>query len=383
MPRTSIRALSALAMLLVLPWPTLTYADADWRFGGDVRVGYLADWNDQRDGSSDSDDRARMRLRFRVASDAAKAWQLNVGVAGSFASDQDGVDFYLRRYRPNRTGVNAGDGTVDVFNLRYRHQASGTTLRLGRFATSFSLPIVPGKSLIRNDASNFNLGWTDGLYLHTQLNEGWGLHLIGQLNSRNGSGNTFRAPLDFGETRFRSSLFAGIEARQPWGPITTRMLSLVWIPDALAKAGLKDNDRDDYVGVSAKLAAAWPLGDSGMRLVAAGELAHAFNTPSRETRGLPGPGSVGGNAWQASLNLFDWQPGHSFGAVYGQVQPGWLVSNDYRENDRLAEVRYLWQARHDTVVELRYRWRREIDPLIDAKRRRQNEDIYVRASYRF
>ena len=371
--------LTVCSLLLALP----ADADVNWRLGGDVRVGYLADWNDQRDGSRDRDDRAQMRLRLRATSDADRAWQLNMGAAGSFASDQDGIDFYLRRERPTRTGVNAGDGTVDVFNLRYRHPDSGTTLRIGRFATSFTLPIVPGKSLIRNDASNFNIGWTDGVYLQTPLNEGWELHLIGQLNSRKGSGNTARSPLDFGETRFRSSLFAGIEARQPWGPVTTRMLSLVYIPDALADAGLNVADRDDYLGISAKLAATWPIQDAGMRLVAAGELAHAFNTPSRETQRLPGDGATGGNAWQASLNLYDWQPGHSIGAVYGRLEPGWLVSNDYRENDQLFEVRYRWQARPDTVVELRYRWRREIERLIDAEQRRQNQDVYLRATYRF
>lgn len=381
MPLPLLRALSTIAV--ILPIATAGHAAADWRTGGDVRVGYVADWNDQRDGSSDSDDRAQMRLRLRAASNADKTWQLNVGVAGSFASDQDGIDFYLRRHRPNQTGVNAGDGTVDVFNLRYRHPDNGTTLQVGRFATSFNLPIVPEKSLIRNDASNFNLGWTDGVYLQTPLNEDWELHLIGQLNSRKGSGNTSRSPLDFGETRFRSSLYAGIEARQPWGPITSRMLSLVYIPDALADAGLNVADRDDYLGVSAKLAASWPVGKTGMRLVAAGEIAQAFNTPSREAQRLPGSGSTGGNAWQASLNLYDWQPGHSIGAVYGRVQPGWLVSNDYRENDQLAEIRYRWQASQIAVVELRYRWRQEIERLIDADQRRQNQDIILRLTYLF
>lgn len=379
----SRRTLSALAIVLLLSAATAGHAATNWQVGGDVRVGYLADWNDQRDGSRDRDDNAQMRLRFRASSDADRDWQLNIGLGGSYATDQDGIDFYLRRHRPNRTGVNAGDGTVDVFNLRYRHADSGTTLRIGRFATSFNLPIVPGKSLIRNDASNFNLGWTDGVYLQTPLNDGWQLHVIGQLNSRKGSGNTARAPLDFGETRFRSSLFAGIEAREAWGPITTRMVSLIYIPDALADAGLDVAERDDYLGLSAKLAATWPVGDTGTRLLAAAEMAQAFNTPSREVQRLPGTGSTGGTAWQASLNLYDWQPGHSLGAVYGRVQPGWLVSNDYRENDRLAEIRYLWQARTDTVLELRYRWRQEIERLVDAERRRQNQDVYLRVTYRF
>jgi len=84
--------------------------------------------------------------------------------------------------------------------------------------------------------------------------------------------------------------------------------------------------------------------------------------------------SAGGNAWQASVNLYDWQSGHSLGAVFGRVQPGWLVSNDYRENDYLAELRYRWQVGPDTVVEVRYRWRREIEKLVDADQRRKHQD---------
>lgn len=368
----------SLALLLASPaWAH------NWQASGDLRLGYLTDRTEQRDGSTDSNDNLQMRLRLRAASDADRVWQMTIGVAGRYASNQDGVDFYLRRHRPNRTGVNAGDSTVDVFNLRYRHPDNGTTLRIGRFATSFTLPIVPGKSLIRNDASNFNLGWTDGVYLQTPIGEDWQFHLIGQLNSRRGSGNTARAPVDFGEARFRSSVFAGIKARQPWGPVTTRMLSVIYIPDALADAGVDNPSRDDYLGVSAKLAATWPIGEQGMHWVAAGEVAQAINTPSREVQRLPGDGSAGGNAWQASLNLYDWQPGHSIGAVFGRVQAGWLVSNDYRENDHLAEIRYRWQARPDTVVELRYRWRQEIERLIDADQRRESQDIYLRVTSRF
>ncbi len=383
MLRFPLPSFATLTMLLFVAQASTLHANTDWQLGGDVRVGYLANWNEQRDGSRTDDDKTRIRLRFRAASPSDKAWQLNTGVGGTFASDQDGFGFYVRRHRPNPTGVNAGDGTIDVFNLRYLQADTGTKVRIGRFATSFNLPIVPGKSLIRNDASNFGLGWTDGIYAETPVGQHWQLHLVGQLNSRKGTGNTARRPLEFGETRFRSSVFAGIEARQPWGPVTTRMLSLVYIPDALADSGLDSPSRTDYLGVSAKLAATWPIQNAGMRLVAAGELAHAFNTPSRETQLLTGDGSTGGNAWQASLNLLDWQPGHSIGAVYGRVEPGWLVSNDYRENDQLFEVRYLWRARPDTAVELRYRWRRELERLVDAEQRRRDQDIYLRATYRF
>lgn len=352
-------------------------------FSGDLRVAYLASWQENRDGETSDADQFRARLRLRAASDLGGGWQFSTRLAGSYASDQDGFNTYLRRYRPTGTGVEAGDTTLDELHLAYLHPEQGWRLVLGRFTTSFNLPVVAGKSLDRNDASSFNIGWTDGAYLQLPLGERWRAHLIGQANSRQGTGNTIRGPIDFSRSNSRASGFAAIEAVQNPGPLIMRMLSLSWMPDSLATEGLAASSRKDYLTLTAKIAAAWPLGDAGMRLVAAGEFGHALNRPQRQIIGLTGTDEVSGNAWQASLNLFDIHPGHSLGLVYGRLQGGWLISNDFRNNDELAEIRYLWRPATPLAIELRYRWRRELELPIEARQPRRDQDVYLRATLRF
>ena len=383
---TAVDAAVALAVLTIslLTVSAAQASDASGlKLSGDLRMGYLASWRDNRDGSESETDNFRARLRVRAAADLGNGWQFSTRFAGSYASDQDDFDFYLRRYRPNGTGVNPGDTTLDELHLGYQHPEQGWRLRLGRFSTAFNLPIVPGKSLDRNDASNFGIGWTDGVYLQLPIGENWRGHLIAQANHRRGTGNTIRGPLGFSESTSRISGFAALEATRHPGPFIMRMLSLTWMPDSLAEQGLSQAARKDYLTVAAKAAAAWPLGDAGMRLLAAGEIGHAFKRPERQVIGLSGQQQVGGNAWQASLNLMDIHPGHNLGAVYGRLQGGWLISNDYRNNDELAEIRYQWRPNPDLSMEVRYRWRRELELPAGLERPRRDRDVYARVTLRF
>jgi hypothetical protein len=371
------------AAMLLATCPASATEPSALSLSGDLRLGYLASWRDNRDGSDSNTDNFRARLRVRAAAGLSANWRFSARVAGSYASDQDDFDFYLRRYRPTPTGVNSGDTTIDELYLAYTHPDHGWQLRLGRFNTAFNLPVVPGKSLDRNDASNFGIGWTDGLHLQLPLGERWRAHLVAQSNSRQGTGNTIRGPISFSQGNTRLSSYAAIEATQHPGPFIMRMLSLTWMPDSLADQGLGDSSREDYLAVAAKMAAAWPLGESGLRLVAAGEIGHAINRPERRVIGLSGENAVSGNGWQASLNLMDIRPGHSVGAVYGRLQGGWLISNDYRNNDELAEVRYQWRLSRELSIEIRYRWRRELELPDGADRPRRDRDVYARATVRF
>ncbi len=256
-------------------------------------------------------------------------------------------------------------------------------MRAGRFHTSFKIPAVPDKSLDRNDASNFNLGWTDGVHLTVPVHEHWRAHLVGQFNSRQGNGNTTRPPLDFSDTGSRASVFAALEASENPGPVIQRMLALTWMPDSLATEGVASEQRSDYITVTVKTAAAWPLGHTGTRLIAAGEVGHAINRPNRTTVGLTGDHEVSGNGFQAGLSLYDIRPNHHLGLVYGRTQAGWLISNDYRNNDELAELRYQHRFNPDLTMEIRYRWRRELELPADTHRPRRDRDFYIRATLRF
>ena len=80
------------------------------------------------------------------------------------------------------------------------------------------------------------------------------------------------------------------------------------------KDGLAQNAREDYLTLTAKAAAAWPMGDNGMRLVAAGGNRTRPESPQSPTwLALTGSDEVSGNGFQASLNLVDIRPGHSLG----------------------------------------------------------------------
>lgn len=362
---------------------TADSSENSWRFSGDFRSGYVTSWRNNRDGSESSDDSIRARLRLRLAGDFGNGWSFTTRLAGSYAGEQDDADFYVRRYRPSGTGVNAGDTTIDEFYLGYRHPETDWRVRIGRFQSNFNLPVVPGKSLDRNDASSFGVGWTDGFHLEVPVMESWRVHLIGQANDRKGTGNTIRGPIDFRDSGSRASVYAALAADDHPGPFIMRMLTLNWMPDSLAENGLAQNAREDYLTLTAKAAVAWPLGDNGMRFVAAGEIGHALNRPDRNVVGLTGSDEVSGNSFQTSLNLVDIRPGHSLGTVYGRVQPGWLISNDFRNNDELAELRYQYRPSSDLSIEIRYRWRRELEIPLGAPRERIDRDMYARVTLKF
>jgi len=356
--------------------------ETGWATGGDLRGGFYASERTTREHGEQQDSSGRLRLRAWLQHDPADKWRLRTRVAGQFSTDDNDWGLRLDRYRATPTGTRAGEVHFDEFYLRYQASDGASQWRAGRFQTAFNLPVVPGKSLDRNDSSNVGIGWTDGIHWQKRLTDDWAAHVIAQVNHRRGAGNTVRPPLSFSDSDSRLGGYLALEARNHPGPLVMRMLSLNWVPDALASDGVAGDRREDYVTAAAKVAAAWPMGNGGMRLVLAGELGHAFNRPRRSVLSLPGNGEVSGDAYQLSANLFDIRPGHHLGAVYGRAQAGWLTSNDYRSNDELFEVRYQRRFTPDLSVELRYRWRRELARRIGAGRLQVDEDVYARLTWR-
>ena len=296
--------------------------------------------------------------------------------AGTFNSEQDGVRARLDPYRDSGTGVSAGTVTLDQLYLAHRLERG--QLRLGRLTTGFSLPSVAGKSLDRNDSSNTGLGWTDGLHLEQRIGAHWKGHAIAQYYQQNGTGNTVRPPLDLSGISHRAGLFLGLESQYRLGPIDWAMLTINHIPDALP---VSDTPRD-YTTATIKTAARWPLSDKRMELVAAAELGRAFRTPRPEQLNLNLEQPVSGNAWQATLSLFDLSPGHHIGAVYGQAGGGWLISNDYRNNNRLFEIRYQYRVSPGLSIEIRFRERLEREAQSGSVQRQRDRDAYLRLTWR-
>ena len=371
-------AATVLVMLPVSSWAT---TEPGWQLAGDLRAGLTAGRRDQRDGTSTDSDRLRARARVRLATDPAPNWRFSARVAGTFASDQDRFSAWIRRHRPSPTGLEPGDITLD--ELYFSHRSESGNWRFGRFQTGFVLPLVPAKSLDRNDSSNFDIGWTDGVHLSLPAGEHWRAHLIAQANSSRGTGNTARQPLDFVGRHSRASLYLGLEATEPAGPLIMRMVGLTVMPDSLAHEGPDARGRQHYVAATARIAAQQLLGDEGMRLVFAAELGQAPNRPRAAAVGLDGRARVSGTAYQLGASLYDIRPDHHLGLVWGRAGAGWLISNDYRPNDELAELRYQRRFSPQLSMEIRYRWRRELETPADVQHRRRDRDVYLRLSARF
>lgn len=354
-----------------------------WEFGGDLRGGFYASERDTRDGSESSDDSLRARWRMFAQRELSENWLFRGRLATWVSSSGNDYALEFDRYRASGTGTRPGEVHIDEFYFRWVDDASRHQVRVGRFLTNFNLPVVPGKSLDRNDASNVGIGWTDGLHWISQLGGGWESHVIAQLNHRRGTGNTFRGPIDFSDSSSRIGTYLGLRSTENWGPVSMRMLTLNWIPDALAPNGVADPEREDYLVMTAKAAAEWPLGEAGMRFVFAGEYGHAFNTPKKSTMLVGTSDDVAGDGYQVSANLFDILPDHHLGVLYGHVESGWLISNDFRNNNDLYEVRYQHYFAPKLRMTVRFRIREEIERRLGAEHLQQDRDLYVRFNWKF
>ncbi len=372
------------SVALVLGLVSTVHAqDGGWDFGGDLRSGFYAGERDARDGGESSAESLRGRFRLFARRALSDNWLFRTRLATWVTTDGNDYSVEFDRYRAAGTGTRPGEIHLDEFFFQWADDASRHQVRIGRFQTGFKLPVVPDKSLDRNDSSNVGIGWTDGVHWSSQLGGGWESHAIAQLNHRRGSGNTYRVPIDFSDSGSRLGTYLGLRSTESWGPVSMRMLSLNWIPDALAPYGPSDPRREDYLTMTAKAAAEWPVGAAGTRFVLAGEYGHAFNTP-RESVMLVGAGhdEVAGDGFQVSANLFDIRPGHNLGVVYGRAESGWLTSNDFRNNNDLYEVRYQHHFTDQLRVDIRLRFREDIERRIGAAHLQQDRDLYVRFTYR-
>jgi len=353
-----------------------------WQLSGDLRAMYISSWRDARDGSESDSGTLGSRLRVRLRKDIHANWRFQTRLAATMEDEGNDFDFFIRPERESSTAVEPGTTTLDELFLQYASADKRTEVRFGRMQSSLKLPLITDKSLDRNQASNINIGWTDGIYFGHRLSENWKATLTAQYNDSDGNGTATRGPLDFDDSGSRVSTFATLESDREVGPVFMRALTLTWYPDALAIDGVAAPAREDYLNATWKMAAGWDL-SSGMRIVAAGEIGYAFNTPRNAVLGLSGTGDADGLAWQLGADLVGFLPNQRAGLVIGQADAGWLISNDYRQNDSLAEFRWSWQVIESLRVQFRARWRYEQDARANALNKQRDRDIRFRATYSF
>jgi hypothetical protein len=355
-----------------------------WELSGDFRWhAYTEAWRDTRDGDKTNSSASGARLRLRLREDLSEACRFQTRFAATALDEGNDWDFYLRSHRDSGTEVDPGTATLDEFFLRCNVGDGRSQWRIGRMQSNLDLPHMATRSFDRSQTSAINIGWTDAIAYRREFDNGWYADVMAQYNGRDSNGQTFRGPISFDDSGSRIGFFGILGSDAQAGPIFMRALSLTVYPDALAPEGVASPEREDYVLAAFKVGAGWDLGDSGRRLIAVGELAHALNTPEKATLRLPGQGDVGAWGWQIGFDIDDLFPGHSMGINYGQSDGGMLLSNDFRQNNELFEYRWQYQATQALRFEFRARWRRELERQIGAPFLQRDRDIRFRTTYRF
>lgn len=350
---------------------------------GDMRIEYSYTDTDNRDLSSDTS--STLKGRFRAGGHFS--FSPSVLVAGRIAttcsSDQCDPAAVADGSLPTRSSVEDGDVTFDELYI-HGFKADKVDVAVGRLQTKFvSRAGVFARSLDRSDSHGSNVNWTDGMHAVWRPGVAWATHLILQHNPSDGTGNIRQGPVDFTDSDSRVTYFLGLENRQRLGPVNQRGFDVTYMPASVLKDGSLDGRIEDYVGLVGRFAASWPEGSVGRRLNVAGEVGYATGTPTRAAMGLPGDGNTDGQAFILSASLVDVLPGHSIGINYGRAEAGWLLSPNYKPNEQVVEVRYVWRRDRNLALDVRGRWREDLEQLETADRKKQDLNWLVRFTLGF
>lgn len=375
----AIFALTAINGVAATKQPT----DNSVKFSGDVRVGYFSNDRDDRNGSHDTTDEFRLRVRAGAGFKLTNTLSAKARFAGRYSTDdRNHPHFELFKAIPAGDGLRRGDSTLDELYLAYQPDANWK-IKLGRFQTKFELDGVAKKSLDRANSGNTDITWVDGVHAQYKASNGWKVHAILQHNSDEGSTEVRRGPLNFSEDGSRVSAFFALENKQKWGPVVQRAIDVTYLPDALRVDGTASGRIDDYWALVGRASAKWPLGHSGMKFQLSGELGYAANRQTRQAARTGNSGKAGGTATQVSFNFVDIIPKHSVALVLGRVEAGWLLSPDFRNNNTLIETRYVWKMDKKSKLAIRLRQREDLDDINGAQEDRVDTDFYVRYTHKF
>ena len=127
----------------------------------------------------------------------------------------------------------------------------------------------------------------------------------------------------------------------------------------------------------------WPQRSEGLRLRAGMEMGYAPETPTDAAVGLPGTGDTCGLAWDVVISAMDIAPDHHIGINYARTGAGWLLAPQFRPNEELREIRYMWEPERLPLFEARIRQREDLEKLAGAIKKRSVFDLFVRLTWRF
>lgn len=358
-----------------------TQAKTGLKSDGDLRPIYNYFDVDNRGGRSLNDNVFGFRLRLRA--DWGITEQVHVGarLAASCFTDNCDPEFVLESATPTSNGLKGGQFTFDELYLHWFRTERGS-FAVGRLQTRFILRGgVYTKSLDRNNSNNVNINWTDGLQATYRAANGWNSSFVLERNARDRTGSIRRGPLDFDDSKARNTFFTGFENIQSWGLIVQRGFDVSYLPNSLLKDGDPNGRREDYWGFVGRLAARWPQRSEGIRLRVGTEIGYAPESPTAAVVNLDEDADR--LAWNVVASIMDFRPGHSIGVNYARAGAGWLLSPQYRSNEELFEIRYMWRPVGLPFLEARVRWREDLEQQIGTLQKREEFDMYIRLTWRF
>jgi hypothetical protein len=306
-----------------------------------------------------------------------------VRVAGLCSTKECNPDFVLQPYIP--TGVSMKDGqiTIDEFFLQW-FRSDRFNVAVGRMQLKFvARGGVFSKSLDQNDSNNLRVNWTDGLHATFKARNGWESHMVLQYNSEDGASTVRRYPLDFSDGGSRVSYLFGIENLQEKRRLVQRAIDVNYFPSSLLVDGQKTGRVEDYWAIVGRMAGRWPVRADSWRFRLSSELGYAPTTPTSDAEGIADAGNTGGLAWNVTASIMDFLPKHSIGFNYALTEAGWLISPQYRNNETLYEVRYMWRPTKRLSVDVRARWRDALREFIVENTNRDRFDFYARFTWSF
>jgi hypothetical protein len=353
------------------------------RADGDVRAIYDYLDLESRDGIREAEDTAGIRWRLGFDWRFKRGMRLGTRLAGLCFINECDFEFVMERAAPTRNGLARGQFTFDELYLHF-FRRERFDIVIGRMQTRFTLRSgVYAKSLDRNDSHNVRVTWTDGMHATYRARKGWVNNFIFQVNDPEGASSIRRGPLDFDDPGARVTYFYGLENRRRWGPVAQRGVDLSYLPSTLLKDDDLDGRREDYVGWVGRMVFRWPQRTEGVRVRGGFEIGYAPETPTNRAMDLPGPGDADGLAWDVVVSVMDFAPDHHIGVQYARTGGGWLLAPQFRPNEELSEIRYIWESDRFPLFEVRVRRREDLIQEVDTDRKRLVYDAFIRLTWRF
>jgi hypothetical protein len=353
------------------------------KFDGDFRLGDTFVGNDIDAVTLGAPDSLRARWRIRSTWGITERLRAVARVAGLCSSDECTPDFVLQPNTSTATTMKDGEITIDEFFLQ-RFRTDRFNVAVGRMQTKFvARGGVFSKSLTQNNSNNLRVNWTDGLHATFKAKNNWESHMVLQYNSEDGPSNVRRDPLDFSDHGSRVSYLFGAENLQEKRRLVQRAFDVIYLPSALLVTGQSDGPLEDYLAIVAAVAARWPVRSESWRIRLSGEIGYAPNTPTKSAAGITGTGDADGFAWNITASVMDFVPHHSIGINYAQTGAGWLVSPQYRNNERLFEIRYMWRPTDRMTLDIRSRLRDDLQQSLVEDSDQDPFDFFIRFTWSF